>query len=445
MTHGENDLVQAMSDGEWFEGSADDPVVVRAGLIRELLLGRHGELDPRGVRVRGARVVGVLDLDQVRAVVGLHLADCVVEEPIRATRAVLPYLTLDGSRIAGLVADGARVDGGLFLRRVRAEGEVRLLDAHVGGQFDADDAEFTSTSGTALYATRMRLDGGFFLRRARIRGVGERGAARFVGSRFGGQVVFAGARLENPTGPVLDLHESTVDGTVFLPAEVVCPDGSREDDCDHPARVELDNFGFSSIGYLDWRQWLHLVRCHTTAYHASPYQRLAAVERAAGHDGNARRILIAQQGDLLRRSPAAVGGPVTRFSHRLWGALAGYGYRTRRTAAALLLAVTAAGLLGYAAGQVDTRPGHHAAERTVQPGSPSPAVGVACSSVELVGLGLDRGLPLGPTGLRSRCDLDTGTRWGQAFTVAIWVIQAALWGLATLALAGYTNLVRKSA
>jgi hypothetical protein len=54
-------------------------------------------------------------------------------------------------------------------------------------------------------------------------------------------------------------------------------------------------------------------------------------------------------------------------------------------------------------------------------------------------------LPLGPTGLRSRCDLDTGTAAGQVFTVLLWVVQAAVWGLATLALAGYTGLIRKTA
>ncbi|ONI89990.1 hypothetical protein ALI22I_13810 [Saccharothrix sp. ALI-22-I] len=125
-----------------------------------------------------------------------------------------------------------------------------------------------------------------------------------------------------------------------------------------------------------------------------------------------------------------------RLIHRLWGTLAGYGYRTRALALALLLTLIAAGFAGYLAGQVPTRPGHHVAERVAATGTP-------CSTVELVGLGLDRGLPLGATGLRAKCDLDTSTRAGQAFTVAIWIIQAVLWGLITLALAGYTNLIRK--
>jgi hypothetical protein len=120
--------------------------------------------------------------------------------------------------------------------------------------------------------------------------------------------------------------------------------------------------------------------------------------------------------------------------------LAGYGNRARRTAAALLLVLAVAGALGWWAGQVPTRPGHLVAERVT---SATAQTGIPCSTVELIGLGLDRGLPLAMTGMRARCDLDTASRAGQAFTAAIWLVQLAVWGLATLALAGYTNLVRK--
>ncbi|NBH05519.1 hypothetical protein GTY80_19970, partial [Amycolatopsis sp. SID8362] len=114
-------------------------------------------------------------------------------------------------------------------------------------------------------------------------------------------------------------------------------------------------------------------------------------------------------------------------------------YRARRTAAALLLAVIAAGGLGLWAGQVGEG-GHHAAERVTDF---TAAAGTRCTTVELIGVGLDRGLPLSP-GVRGRCDLNTGLDAGQVFTVAIWAVQAAIWALATLALVGYTGLVRKT-
>jgi hypothetical protein len=126
--------------------------------------------------------------------------------------------------------------------------------------------------------------------------------------------------------------------------------------------------------------------------------------------------------------------------HALWGALAGYGYRARRTAGALLIALATAGGLGLWAGHVTTGNEHHAAERIASFTSP---MGTPCTTVELVGVGLDRGLPLSPTGIRARCDLNTDSTADQLFAVAVWGVQAAVWGLATLALAGYTGLVRK--
>ena len=154
--------------------------------------------------------------------------------------------------------------------------------------------------------------------------------------------------------------------------------------------LDVDDFSCGSLDGMDWRQWLDLIRHHTKEYRPSPYQQLAAVERVAGHDGNARAILIAQQQDLRRRAPHALGGWLTRRFHGLWGALAGYGYRARRTALALLIALIAAGGVAVWAGHVTTGPGRYAAEHTITTPTPS----TPCSTVELVGLGLDRGLPL---------------------------------------------------
>jgi hypothetical protein len=123
----------------------------------------------------------------------------------------------------------------------------------------------------------------------------------------------------------------------------------------------------------------------------------------------------------------------------LWGALAGYGYRTGRTATALLTVLLLAGALGYAAGHTPTYDGRYAALHTTRTEHPF----TPCSALEQIGLGIDRGLPLAATGIRDRCDLDTTSPTGQAFTAAIWALQALVWALATLAIAGYTGLIRK--
>ena len=651
LTEREQALVTAARDGTVLACGEEPDVRVRAGLIRELLLGRRGELDPRGVRISGATISGALELDYVTAVAGLDLVDCVLDERADLTRAVLPRLTLAGSRISGIQAhglqvnghvdlggaavsgagkDGAiclrgarisglldlsgsvvhngsgpalhvsglRVDESLLLRRTRmtgtgergtirltgadvrgvliaddaelsndtgpgmdaadlkiggnaflvrarlsgsgAKGVIRLERAHIGGVLDLTHAELVNGAGPALHADGMTVGADLVLDRAQMSGTREEGAIRLASARVGdgisavcvkvgndsgpaihadglhvedtilllntrmsgtgdggavwllgahlgglrvvktlvrndsgpalfadqlqvgglvhlervwmsgagdhatvrmaaaaiGRLTVIAATIENAAGPLLDLHTTNVAGSAQLPTETICD----QIHCGQ-STVDLNNFTYGSLSHVQWRQWLHLIRCHTEEYHPSPYQCLAAVERAAGHDGNARHILISQQHDLRHRAPAALGGWLTRRFHWLWGALAGYGYRARRTALALLAALATAGLISFWAGHVPTGPGRYAAEHTVAAGAPR----TPCSTVELIGLGLDRGLPLGPTGLRIRCDLDTESTAGQVFTVLLWIVQAAVWGLATLAIAGYTGLIRKTA
>jgi hypothetical protein len=125
--------------------------------------------------------------------------------------------------------------------------------------------------------------------------------------------------------------------------------------------------------------------------------------------------------------------------HRAWGLLAGYGYRAGRLALALIATVAFAGGLGWWAGHTLTAAGHHAVEHTSASGHPD----APCSTIEQVGVGIDRGLPLASTGIENRCDLDTVSRIGQLFTPAMWLVLAVMWGPATLAVAGYTSLIRK--
>jgi len=493
------ELVCGTARPDELSGGRDGAHVIRAELIRELLLGRFGELDPRGVRVRGARVTGVLDLSYVRTTTGLHLIGCWCEQPFVVRGARLPRLHLSASHVRELVGDGLRVDGNVRLDEGftatgnGAGGAVGLVDAHITGALRFDGARLANDSGPALDADRLRVDGGMFVRDGFTAvAAGERGAIRLLDARVTGPLELDTARLANDSGPALVADGLRVDGgmflgdgftatghsargtivlrgahvtgalkfdtaqlvnsrgllldlldvqagSVFLPAGVVCPSGA-----DTPAAcavptstVDLDGLRYTALGAVSWQQWLHLVRRHTTAYRAGPYQQLAAVRRAAGHDGDARDILIAQQEDL--RARGRIGGRFATVVHWLWGALAGYGYRAGRLALALLVVLALAGDMGWWAGHTATGPGRHAAQHTTSSATP----GAACSTLEQIGLGIDRGLPLGSTGIRTYCDLDTTSPAGQWFTLAIWILQTLVWALATLAVAGYTGLVRK--
>jgi len=425
----------------------DDPGrVVRAELIRELLLGRRGELDPRGVYLIGARIVGDLDLSHIHAQVLLRLRRSVLDQPCTLAYARLPLLDLQRSHVAEVCADGLQVDGNVFLRGgLRATGSgglgaVNLVGAHLHGDLNMGGAELTNTTGPALHAGSLQVDGDVFLSDGfRATGGGDQGTVHLRAAAIRGQLCMVDGPVtrKNP-GLVVNLRRVAV-GDLLLQPTVVCPDGAATTAaCGHTDRhVDLAHLTYTTQRRGSWRQWLHLLRHHTTGYTAQPYQQLAAAERAQGHDGPARRILIAQQDDLRRRG--RLGSRPTRFVHWAWGRLAGYGYRTGRLIAALLLAITTAGALGVLAGHTPIRDNRNVAAHTLRAEHPH----TPCSITEQIGLGIDRGLPLGATGLRDRCDLDTTSHRGQAITIAIWAVQAMVWALATLAIAGYTGLIRK--
>jgi hypothetical protein len=427
----------------------DDPRLrVRAGLFRELLRGLHGDLDPRGIQVMGVRVVGALDLDDVAAVSGLSLRRCAFPDGISCKRAHLRDLYLNGSLLTHLHADDLHADGNVFLRDATItgnseDGAIRLYSAHIAGHLDLGRATITNATGPALHAEGIQTDGNLHMEGANVTGASGRGAIRLHNAHIGGQAALGVTKVNNSSGPLLVLLEAHITGA-FFPPSVVCPKGStdrgRRDCPDKERALTAHGLTYPILRDMEWRQWLHLLVHHTADYWPQPFQQLATTERAAGHDNNAREILIAQQRDLYHRAHKSLGGWSARRRHQLWGLLGSYGYRAHRLVVVLGVVLALAGGVGYWAGHTTTRPGHHAAERVQSLTAP---VGTSCSFIELVGLGIDRGLPLGVTGVRTRCDLDTGPRKGQAFTIGLWVLQALLWGLATLAIAAYTGLVRK--
>ncbi|MGX7827445.1 hypothetical protein ACTG9Q_20405 [Actinokineospora sp. 24-640] len=171
----EEAVVEAVRKGDWVGSDTtltvdqlavtDDPGLrVRAELIRELLMGRRGELDPRGLRIRGVRVVGELDLDHIAAVTGLALRACALPDGITCKYARLRQVLLtDATLIASLCADGLRTEATLSLQGATitgtgGNGALRLLGAHIGGQLNLCGATVTNSIGPALHADRLRTE-----------------------------------------------------------------------------------------------------------------------------------------------------------------------------------------------------------------------------------------------------------------------------------------------
>lgn len=126
-----------------------------------------------------------------------------------------------------LSADGIAVDGGIFLSRdFHAEGEVRLLGAKVGANLECVGGTFynppqkgLANSGSALNAKAIQVVANLYLND----GFRADGEVRLAGAQIGGDFQCAGAALHNPpeediegSGTSLRADGLTVKGDVFL-------------------------------------------------------------------------------------------------------------------------------------------------------------------------------------------------------------------------------------
>jgi uncharacterized protein YjbI with pentapeptide repeats len=362
-------------------------------------------------------------------------------------------LVLSGAQLQGhdtegisLMADDLQVDGGAFLRvdgerPFTTAGAVRLNSAHITGQLDLSGAQLQGhdTDGMSLIADDLQVDGSAFLR-----GDGERpfttaGAVRLPGAHITGQLDMARARRGS------ELHL----GGAMLGEFRVDPDALQ--------RVGLSGLTYGGLPLLgDIDDWLNVFRHRTKTYSPQPYQQLAAACRSAGHERDARHVLIAQQDDrrdrVLRPAQKDSGEPSDRGERwRLWWRrfglhlqklALGYGYRARRAFYGTLIVLVAACAIGLAAGHTHSgSTGSYAAYR------PPPTTGQPvqrCSTVEQIGLGLRPGLPFLSTVTAGKCVFDTTTAIGGAYASIDWSLQALAWAGAALAIAGYTGLVRKT-
>ena len=222
---------------------------IRAEVLRHLLVVSEGPVQAKGVRLRGARVSGPLDLESATLCCPLVLEDCFLDSEqsvvfdyatvtlVRLVRCRLAglaagllvvtkeldltgstftgfvqlvgadisdQLTLRGATISGrdpdesaLVADGVRVGGAVFLDDgFTADGAVRLHSADITGPLVCSGARITGTDTdhNALVADGVKVGGNMLLNC----GFTSAGTVGLVGARIGGGLSLQDATLSDP-------------------------------------------------------------------------------------------------------------------------------------------------------------------------------------------------------------------------------------------------------
>src|ERR1700689_5194335 len=122
-------MIEAARTGEVAEPGPDtaDPAV-RALVLRQLLVGTTWQVAAGGVRLRGVRVTGRLDLEGATVRCPLRLENCSFDgpEPVNLDFADLPLLSATGCTLPGLSGKTVKVSKDLILTHSTFTGPVRL-------------------------------------------------------------------------------------------------------------------------------------------------------------------------------------------------------------------------------------------------------------------------------------------------------------------------------
>ena len=167
----------------------------------------------RGVLIIGVRVDGELDLNFARIHFPLVVYGSAFAEDMNLMHTDIPCFFLPGTHTRSIYADGIKVDGNVFLRDgFRADGEVRLKNAKIGGNLYCSKCHLSNPEGYALCADTMKVDGSVFL----SDGFKADGEVRLLGAIVGGDLVCSKGLFSNPEGDALCADRIKVDGSVFL-------------------------------------------------------------------------------------------------------------------------------------------------------------------------------------------------------------------------------------
>ncbi|MCO5993590.1 hypothetical protein [Actinoallomurus rhizosphaericola] len=258
-------------------------------------------------------------------------------------------VNLSGARITAagewaISAGGLVAEGGVYcVDGFVADGEIRLMGARLPGGLHMRGALLERPGPRAV---ALALDNAAASVLDFSDGFTANGTVRLRGARISDNLTFEGAVLNGPPdgrGPSLVaslMHAVDLDfalarppsGTVDLWGAQV----SYLHDSEHswPDVVELDGFVYGSITVAEAGErreaagqrnsaarrlaWIR----RTRAYSPQPYEQLASWYRKAGHDDDARRVLLAKQ----RHRRRTLSLPPRAWGHLL-DATVGYGYR----------------------------------------------------------------------------------------------------------------------
>ncbi|HTJ66610.1 MAG TPA: hypothetical protein VL551_03690 [Actinospica sp.] len=194
---------------------------IRAELVAALALGAIPGTPGRtaGVRIRGARIVGEVDLRHGTIDVPLTMLNCTFTDALRLEESVTKSIDLTGSHLTRLLATGAHIRGTLNLtraeitgggndaalmqlltvetdlrcNRLRCTGRFTLINSKIGAELLLNKAQLRYPGDIALSIGGLTVGSSLYFGEATVAG-----HVRMPGLSAGGVISLAGTRLTDP-------------------------------------------------------------------------------------------------------------------------------------------------------------------------------------------------------------------------------------------------------
>ncbi|MEL6806731.1 MAG: hypothetical protein AAFO97_03035 [Pseudomonadota bacterium] len=215
----ELDLIEKCQAGEQCIRGFDvpkepsDTSTIRADILRYLLLGgcENCVVNERGVWLIGGYISGTLNLGFATVHGATRLQNCYFETQLLSEQTSFKLVDLSGSTLNGWLAQGAKIEGNVFLEHITASVTIHLSGTTIGGQLSCVGAKLTAKEGHALSAHSAKIEGGVFLDNITASATIDLNSAAITG-----QLACEGAHITTQKPYALVAVNVQITGGVFL-------------------------------------------------------------------------------------------------------------------------------------------------------------------------------------------------------------------------------------
>lgn len=166
----------------------------------------------KGVRVRGVRVEGVLDLANARVPFPLAIVASYIPGVVDCSGAELDSLDFDGSSVGVINGRSARVTVDVRLRNLPGALKLDLSNGRIGGDLDLSGSRFSNKVEETIYADYLSVGRDFVM----TNGFTSEGSVRLAGASIRGDINCAGGSFLRPDGVALNASGIDVKGNAYL-------------------------------------------------------------------------------------------------------------------------------------------------------------------------------------------------------------------------------------